>query len=112
MLICVEEVVEQASEEEKEEAIATAEEKAVEDIIQSAGERDATDRNDVMAQIEQEQLEKNQVVEDALLKEMKRNHEQMLKERERQRRVLPLRRAFCGRHQGRRGVQHYERRRR
>ena len=83
--LVVEEVVELATEEEKEEAIATAEEKAVEDIIQSALERDATDRNDVMAQIEQEQLEKNQVVEDALLKEMKRNHEQMLKERERAR---------------------------
>ena len=81
----VEEVVEEASDEEKEEAIASASEKAEEDIIQSATERDVLDRNDVMAQIEQEQLEKNQVVEDALLKEMKKNHELMLKERERQR---------------------------
>ena len=81
----IEEIIEEASQEEKEVALASASEKAEEDIIQSATERDIVDRNDVMAQIEQEQLEKNQVVEDALLKEMKKNHEQMLKERERQR---------------------------
>ena len=81
----VEEPVIEASEEEKQNAILNASETAKEDIEVGATEKDVTDRNDVLAQIEQEQLEKNQTVEDVLLKEMKKNHEQMLKERERAR---------------------------
>ena len=80
-----EEVIEEASQEEKEEAIEKASEKAEQTIEESANEADVLDRNDISAQIEQEQLEKNMIVEDALLREMKRNHELMLKERERMR---------------------------
>ena len=55
------------------------------EIIENKDEPEILDRNDVSALIEQEQLEKTQIIEDALLKEMKRNREIMLKERERQR---------------------------
>ena len=64
---------------EKVEAIAT------EDIEESKYEPDVLDRNDVTELIEKEQLEKNQLVEDVLLKQMKKNREIMLRERERQR---------------------------
>ena len=73
----------EASEEEKEEAIEKASTQAEEDIIEHASEIDVTDRNDIAAQIEQEQLEKNQVVEDSLMREMKKNLELMKQERKR-----------------------------
>ena len=77
-----EEVVE-ATEEEKTEALEKAEVVAEEEIIQGTQESDVVDRNDALDRIEEEMLEKNRIVEDALLKEMKRNRELMEKERKR-----------------------------
>ena len=77
--------VETASEEVKAEAIEKAEEQAVETIVESSENEDINDRTDLEKIVEQEQLAKNQEVEDVLLKEMKRNREQMEKERERAR---------------------------
>ena len=81
----VEILEEEASAEEKQEAIANAADQAEEDIANSANEKDILDRNDIAAQIEQEQQEKTAIVEDALLKEMRKNRELMIKERERMR---------------------------
>ena len=75
----------EADEETKKEAVETASSQAEEDIEESKYEPDITDRNDISAIIEKEQSEKNMLVEDQLLKEMKKNREIMLKERERQR---------------------------
>ena len=74
---------EEATVEEKEEAIEKASSTAEVDIIEQAKEADVTDRNDLSAQIEQEQQEKNMVVEDSLLREMKKNLELMRQERKR-----------------------------
>ena len=73
------------SEEVKAEVNEKAEAVAAEDIEESKYEPDVLDRNDVTELIEKEQLEKNQLVEDVLLKQMKKNREIMLRERERQR---------------------------
>ena len=77
-----EEIVE-ATEEEKTEALEKAEVVATEEIIQSTQESDVVDRNEALDRIEEEMNEKNRIVEDALLKEMKRNRELMEKERKR-----------------------------
>ena len=79
-----EEVVEY-DEETKAEANEIATAQAEEDIEESKYEPDITDRNDITALVEKEQEEKNQMMEDAMLKQMKKNREIMLKERERQR---------------------------
>ena len=79
-----EEVVEY-DEEEKQEANQIASALAEEDIETSKYEEDITDRNDITALVEKEQEEKNQMMEDAMLKQMKKNREIMLRERERQR---------------------------
>ena len=79
-----EEVVE-VDEETKQEAIEVATSQALEDIEESKNEPDIVDRNDISELIEKEQSEKNLMVEDAVLKQMKKNREIMLKERERQR---------------------------
>ena len=81
----VKEVGVEADEETKKEAAETASTQAEEDIEESKYEPDITDRNDISMIIEKEQSEKNMLVEDQLLKEMKKNREIMLKERERQR---------------------------
>ena len=81
----IEEEVIEASEEEKKEAIEKTEAAVEEAITESAKSEEFLDRNDVTAQIEKEQQEKIVVVEDTLLKEMKRNRDLMLKERERMR---------------------------
>ena len=70
-------------EEAQSEAIEKATVTAEEDIVVNAEEPEATDRNDILAQIEQEQKEKNLVIEDALLREMKKNQELMRQERKR-----------------------------
>ena len=75
----------EADEETKKEAAETASTQAIEDIEESKNEPEITDRSDIDALVEKEQSEKNQMVEDQLLKEMKKNREIMLKERERQR---------------------------
>ena len=77
--------VEEASEEEKQEAIEKTTEAVEEAIAESAKAEELLDRNDVLQQIEKEQQEKIESTEDILLKEMKRNRELMLKERERMR---------------------------
>ena len=79
-----EEVVEYADE-VKAEAAEIAAQQAEQDIEEDKNEADILDRNDITAMVEKEQSEKNQLVEDALLKQMKKNREIMLKERERQR---------------------------
>ena len=79
-----EEVIE-ATDEEKEEAIGKTVEAVEEAIAESSKSEEFLDRNDVAAQIEREQQEKIEETEDVLLKEMKRNRELMLKERERMR---------------------------
>ena len=77
-------VVEEATKEEKEEAIEKASIQAEEDIVENANEADIVDRNDVInLDIEQEQLEKNKVVEASILKDMKKNAEIMRQERKR-----------------------------
>lgn len=77
-------VVEEATQEEKEEAIEKASIQAEEDIVENANEADIVDRNDVInLDIEQEQLEKNKVVEASILKDMKKNAEIMRQERKR-----------------------------
>ncbi len=77
-------VVEEATKEEKEEAIEKASIQAAEDIVENANEADIVDRNDVInLDIEQEQLEKNKVVEASILKDMKKNAEIMRQERKR-----------------------------
>ena len=81
----VKEVGVEADEETKKEAVETASTQAIEDIEESKNEPDILDRSDISAIVEKEQSEKNQLVEDQLLKEMKKNREIMLKERERQR---------------------------
>ena len=58
---------------------------AEEGIKENAEEPDITDRNDIAEIVEKEQKEKNEQIEDALLKQMKKNRELMLKDRERQR---------------------------
>lgn len=75
----------EADEETKKEAAETASSQAIEDIEESKNEPDIVDRSDIDALVEKEQSEKNQLVEDKLLKEMKKNREIMLRERERQR---------------------------
>ncbi len=75
----------EADEDTKKEAVETASETAIEDIILNKDEPEILDRNDVDALVEKEQSEKNQIVESQLLKQMKKNREIMLKERERQR---------------------------
>ncbi len=55
------------------------------DIEENKDEPEITDRNDIAELVEKEQTEKNQQIEDALLKQMKKNRELMLKEKERQR---------------------------
>ncbi len=75
----------EADDETKKEAAETASSQAIEDIEEGKNEPDILDRNDINAIVEKEQSEKNQLVEDQLLKEMKKNREIMLKERERQR---------------------------
>ena len=55
------------------------------DIVENKDEPEITDRNEIIEMIENEQKEKNQQVEDKLLKEMKRNREIMLKDREKAR---------------------------
>ena len=74
-----------ADEETRKETVETASEQASEDIKQASEEPEILDRNDVTALVEKEQSEKNALVEDQLLKEMKKNREIMLKERERAR---------------------------
>ncbi len=74
-----------ADEETRKETVENASETAVEDIEQAKEEPEILDRNDVSALVEKEQSEKNALVEDQLLKEMKKNREIMLKERERAR---------------------------
>ena len=75
----------EVDEETKQEVIEVATEQAIEDIEESKNEPDIVDRNDISDLIEKEQSEKNQMVEDVVLKQMKKNYEIMLKERERQR---------------------------
>ena len=75
----------EADEKTKMEAAETADTQAEEDIEIGKSEPDILDRNDVSALVEKEQEEKNALVEDQLLKEMKKNREIMLKERERAR---------------------------
>ena len=79
-----EEIIEY-DEEEKLEANQIASAQAEEDIETSKYEDEITDRNDITALVEKEQEEKNQMMEDVMLKQMKKNREIMLKERERQR---------------------------
>ena len=79
-----EEVIE-VDEKTKKKATKIAEKIANVDIQENKEEPESLDRNDIVAMVEKEQNEKNQQVEDALLKEMKRNREAMLKEKERQR---------------------------
>ena len=74
-----------ADEKTRKETVETASEQASEDIKQASEEPDILDRNDVTALVEKEQSEKNALVEDQLLKDMKKNREIMLKERERAR---------------------------
>ena len=80
----IEETVE-VSEEEKQIAIEKASSEAVAAIDSDKPNEEINDRADVIRQIEEEQKEKNQVVENSLLAEMKRNKIQMDKERERAR---------------------------
>ena len=75
----------EADEKTKMEAAETADTQAEEDIEIGKSEPDILDRNDVSALVEKEQEEKNALVEDQLLKEMKKNRESRLKERERAR---------------------------
>ena len=75
----------EADEETRKEAAETASSQAIEDIEEGKLEPDIVDRSDITALVEKEQSEKNMLVEDQLLKEMKKNREIMLKERERQR---------------------------
>ena len=79
------EKMEYFSEEIKAEINEKVEAIAEEAIEENKYEQDVLDRNDVTAMIEKEQTEKNLMVEDALLKQMKKNREIMLRERERQR---------------------------
>ncbi len=79
-----EEVIE-VSEKEKNKANKAAEKIAEVDIKESEDEEEILDRNDISEMVAKEQSEKNQQVEDALLKQMKKNREAMLKERERNR---------------------------
>ena len=79
------EVMEVFDEETKQEANEKAQAQAEEDIEEAKNERDILDRNDITAIVEKEQSEKNLIVEDTLLKQMKKNREIMLRERERQR---------------------------
>ena len=58
---------------------------AEEDIKENSEEVEILDRDDIKEMVEKEQSEKNQQMEDALLKQMKKNREIMLKERERMR---------------------------
>ena len=83
ILPTVEEVV--VDEETKQILVETASETAEEDIQLSKDEVDILDRNEVSALIEKELKEANAQVEDAILRQMKKNQELMLKERERQR---------------------------
>ena len=55
------------------------------DIEENKDEPEPLDRNDIIEMVEKEQSEKNQQMEDAMLKQMKKNREIMLKERERMR---------------------------
>ena len=55
------------------------------DIQENKDEPEMMDRNEIKEMIEKEQSEKNQQIEDALLKQMKKNREVMIKERERMR---------------------------
>ena len=73
----------EVDEEAQSEALEKATVKADEDIITTSGESDPVDRNDVLAQIEEEQREKVSLAEDELLKEAKRNKELMDQERRR-----------------------------
>ncbi len=78
------EVVE-VDEKTKRKATKAAEKAAVIDIEENKDEPEPMDREDVKEMIQKEQAEKNQAVEDHLLKQMKKNREIMLKERERAR---------------------------
>jgi len=76
------EVAEEADAFDDEEIISESNDDAIEEENQLG---EINDRNDLSKQIQKEQEEKNKAVEDALLKEMKRNQELMKKERERAR---------------------------
>ncbi len=79
----VEEVV--VDEETRQILVEAASETAEEDIQLSKDEIEITDRNEAPLLIEQELKERNALMEDAVLKQMRKNKELMLKERERQR---------------------------
>ncbi len=81
----IEEEVVEVDQKTKNKANKLASKVAEADIKENAEERDIVDRNDISELVEKEQKEKTEQVEDALLKEMKKNREIMLKERERQR---------------------------
>lgn len=78
------EVVE-VDEKTKKKATKAALKEAEVDIQENKDEPEPMDREEVKEMIEREQAEKNQAVEDHLLKQMKKNREIMLKERERAR---------------------------
>ena len=78
------EVIE-VDEKTKKKALKVASKVAEIDIEENKDEAEPLDRNDIIEMVEKEQSEKNQQMEDAMLKQMKKNREIMLKERERMR---------------------------
>ena len=81
----VEQEVVEVDEKTKKKATKAATKIAEIEIEENKGEPEVLDRDDIQELVEKDQKEKNQQVEDALLKEMKRNREIMLKEREKRR---------------------------